>query len=118
MPAVEQLAEHLDAGDDRLACVSLLEPDDLDLFADLDLAALDAARADRAAAGDREDVFDRHQERLVDGALRRRDVVVDRVHQLEDRIGIGIAALAARVERLERRAADDRRVVARELVLA
>ena len=44
----------------------LLEADDLDLFADLHLTALDAARADRAAAGDREDVFDRHQERLVD----------------------------------------------------
>ena len=42
------------------------ESDDLDFFADLHLTALDAARADRTAAGDREDVFDRHQERLVD----------------------------------------------------
>ena len=62
-----------------------MEADDLDLVADLDLAALDAAGDDRAAAGDREDVLDRHQERLVDVALRRRDVGVDRVHQLEDR---------------------------------
>ena len=67
---VEQLAEHLDAGDDRLAWRLVLETDDLDFFADLDLTALDATGSDRAAAGDREDVFDRHQERLVDGALR------------------------------------------------
>ena len=87
---VEQLAEHLDARDDGLLRL-LFEPDDLDLFADLHLTALDATGADRAAAGDREDVFDRHQERLVDLALRLGDVIVDRIHQLEDRIGIGVA---------------------------
>ena len=94
-----------------------LKTDDLDFFADLDLTALDAARADRAAARDREHVFDRHQERLVDLALRIGNVLVDGVHQLEDRLGIRVAALAARLQRLERRTADDRRVVARELVL-
>jgi hypothetical protein len=37
----------------------LLEADDLDRVADLADAALDTAGADRAAALDREDVFDR-----------------------------------------------------------
>ncbi len=87
--------------------------DDLDFLADLDLAAFDATGADRAAAGDREDVFDRHQERFVPGALRRRDVAVDRVHQCEDRIGILVAAFTRRLQRLEARTADDRNVVAR-----
>ena len=41
-------------------------------------ALLDAPRRDRPAPRDREDVLDRHQERLVDVALRRRDVLVDR----------------------------------------
>ena len=50
-------------------------------------------------------------------ADRLRNVLVDGVHQLEDRIGVGVALLAARLERLERRTADDRRVVAGELVL-
>ena len=81
-PSVERLLEHLDARDDGLA--DRAEADDLDLFADLDLAALDAAGDHGAAALDAEDVFDRHQERLVDGALGRRDVVVDRVHQLDE----------------------------------
>src|SRR5712691_10130589 len=39
---VEQLAEHLDAGHHRLLGVA--QTDDLDFLADLDLAALDAAR--------------------------------------------------------------------------
>src|SRR5437773_2054117 len=60
---VERLLEHLHAGDDRLAGV-LAEADDLDLVADLDHAALDAAGAHGAAALDREDVLDRHEERL------------------------------------------------------
>src|SRR5437763_1230626 len=67
---IEQLAEHLDAGDDLLDGGA--ETDDLHFLADLDHAALDTAGDHRAAAGDREDVLDRHQERLVDGALGQR----------------------------------------------
>src|SRR3954468_6620094 len=80
---VEELLEHLDAGDHDLA--GGLDPDELDLVADLDDAALDAPGGDRAAALDPEHVLDRHQERLVDGPLGGRDVRVDRVHQLLDR---------------------------------
>src|SRR5205085_10477421 len=45
---VEQLAEHLDAGDDGLLGVA--DADDLDFPADLDDALLDAAADDRAPA--------------------------------------------------------------------
>src|SRR5690606_28430209 len=58
---VEQLAEHLNAGNRRLRGV--LDADDLDFFANLDDAALDATGDNRATARDREHVFDRHQER-------------------------------------------------------
>ena len=61
---VQKLAEHLDARHDRL--LRVLKTDDLGFLADLDPAALDAARHNRAAARDREHVLDRHQERLVD----------------------------------------------------
>ena len=57
------------------------EADDLDFVADLDHAALDTARGHRAAAFDREHVFDRHQERLVTLADRLGNVGVDRIHQ-------------------------------------
>ncbi len=66
---VEELVEHLEAGDDGLLDL-LVDADHLDLVAALDLALLDAAGDDGAAAGDREHVLDRHQERLVDIPLR------------------------------------------------
>ena len=65
---VEQLLEHLDAGDHDLA--GGLDADELDLVADLDDAALDAPGGDGAPALDPEDVLDRHQERLVDRRAR------------------------------------------------
>src|SRR6195256_3732611 len=111
LAGIQQFVEHLDTGHDRLAGV--VDTDHLDLFVDLDLAALDPAGDDGATTFDREHVFDRHHEGLVEGALGYGDVAVDGVHQLHDRVfPLGIA-----LERLERRDLDDRDVVAGELVL-
>ena len=77
---LQQLVEHLDAGDRRL--LRLAQADDLDLVARLDAAALDASGDDGAAAGDREGALHRHQEVLIRVARRRRDEVVDVLHQL------------------------------------
>src|SRR5579864_6003079 len=107
---IEELAEHLDAGHDLL--LGRPEADDLDFLADLDLAPVDAAGHDGAAAGDREHVLDRHHERLVDLTLRQRDVRIERVHQLGD----ACDALCIALEGFERRHAHDRKVVTRELV--
>jgi len=65
---VQLLLEHLDAGADGLT--RLAEADDLAGLAHLDLAAFNSSGDHGAAAGDREDVFDRHQERQVDRARR------------------------------------------------
>ena len=89
-----------------------VDADELDLVADLALALLDAAGHDGAAAGDREHVLDRHEERPVDVADGLRDVGVDRLHQLEDlRRPLRVA-----LERLQRRDLHDGDVVAGELV--
>ncbi len=77
---IQLLLEHFDAGDHRLA--GLAEADDLGFLAHLDLAALDPARHHRAAAGNREDIFNRHQERQVNGTRRHGHVLVHRIHQL------------------------------------
>ena len=111
---VEELTEHLNARDGGLG--RRLETDDLDFVADLDDATLDTARDDRTTTFDREDVFDRHEEGLVERALGLRDVGVERVHELVD-------ALARRIvlrRRLRGRiggAADHRSVVAIVVVL-
>src|SRR5262245_38616240 len=112
---VERLVEHLDARADRLRGV--LDADDLERLADLDDAAPDAARADRAAALDREHVLDRHQERLVDVARRGGDVAVDRVDELDDALRRRVVLRRLALERRERVAAHDRDLVAREVVL-
>src|SRR5438094_6595729 len=67
---IEQLVEHLDPRDHRLAGV--VDADHLDFFVDFDLAALDSAGAPRATTFDGEDVLDGHNERLVAGPLRHR----------------------------------------------
>ena len=68
----------------------------------------------RAAAGDREHVLDRQQERLVDRPVRGRDILVHRRHQLAHRL---LADLRVAVlERRQRRAGDDRDIVAGEVV--
>src|SRR5687768_9282292 len=110
---IEELAEHLDARDDLL--LGGTETDDLDFLADLDHTALDTAGDDRAAAGDREDVLDRHQERLVDGALGNRNVAVHGVHELDDLVG-PLVVVVGGLQGLERRDADDGNVIAGELV--
>ena len=79
----------------------------------LTIALLDTAGGDGAAAGDREDVLDRHQEGLVELADRLRDVGVERRGQLED----GFLGLLVAFQRLQRRAFDDRGLFAREVVL-
>src|SRR6185503_10203116 len=114
---VQQLAEHLDTGADRLA--GLLDADDFDFVANLDDASLDTAGDHGTAALDAEDVFHRHQERQVRGARRHRDVAVQCFHELPDALVLRRVRVNARaLQGLEAGAADDRDVVAGEALLA
>src|SRR5262249_52896799 len=92
------------------------EADDLDFVADLAAPALDAAGADGAAALDRENVLDAHQERLLLLALRRGDVAVQGREQIVDTLA-GRVVLAGTLHGRQGAAADDRDLVAGELVL-
>src|SRR3954447_1269365 len=107
---VEELAEHLEVRRDGLT--RLADPDDLVLPHLREHTLLDAAGHDRAAAGDREDVLDRHQERLLDVADGLGDVGVARLHELVDLRGPRLVAL----EGLQRTDLDHGDVVARVLV--
>src|SRR3954451_20596530 len=72
LPLVEQLAEHLHTGDGGLGGVRA-DADDLNFLVHVDHTALHTTGDHGAAAGDREDVLDGHQERLVGFADRGRD---------------------------------------------
>src|SRR5579859_1593060 len=108
---VEDLAEHLDTGADGLHRLRL-DADDLDLLVRLEHTALAPTGDDRTATGDREDVLDRHEERLLDLTDRLRDRAVDRVHQLHELV----RPLRVALQRLERGDAYHRQVVARVLL--
>src|SRR5690606_28829073 len=79
---VELLVEHLDTGDGGL--LRRAQTHDLHLAVDSEGTALGAAGDDGATTGDREDVLDGHQERLVLVAHRIRDRLVDSLHELEN----------------------------------
>ena len=74
--------EGLDGGDG--GGLGRTDADDLDVGVDRELTTLDTAGHHGATAGDGEDIFDRHQERLVQIVDRGRDVVIDGVHELLD----------------------------------
>src|SRR6478609_4150130 len=103
---IEQLAEHLDAGDGGLEGLRL-DADDFHRGVDVDRATLHLAGDDGATTGDREDVLDRHQERLLGVADRLWDGLVHGVHQLDNRRD----PLRVTLERLEAGGADDRGVL-------
>jgi hypothetical protein len=93
----------------------LAEADDFDGVADLHDAALDTAGGDGAAALDREDVFDGHEEGLVDLAGGLGDVAVDGLEEVVD--GLADLVVLGVLEGGLGLTADDRGRVAGEAVL-
>src|SRR5205809_938416 len=107
---IELLLEHLHAGDHRLS--GLAEADDFNFFSHLHLAALDSARDHRAAPRDREDILNRHQERLFNLTLRYRHILVHRLHQLVNLL----LPLGFAIQRAQRGKPNHRNFVSRKLI--
>src|SRR5690606_3987916 len=102
---VKQLAEHLDTSTGGLG--GLADTNDLDLFLDANDTALNTTGHNSTAAGDGEHVFDRHQERTIDGAHRLRNVAIQSLDQ-----GLNGSStqtvIVFTIERHQRGADDDR----------
>src|SRR6266404_6202568 len=104
LAAFKLLVEHFDTGDGGLS--GWLKTDDFGLFAYLNDTALDASGNYRTAAFNREDVFDRHKERLVELADRVREVAVHGVNQFEHLLRVFVGKVIG-LKSLKARAADD-----------
>ena len=91
-----------------------MDSHDLDRVARVDDALLHTTCGNGAAPCDREHVLDRHQKRLVQLPGRLGHVGVQSLGEVEDLL---LGCLVA-FERLQRRAGDERDVIAREVVLA
>ena len=79
---VHGLVEHFDTGNGGL--LRFADTEDFNLRVDRELATLNTTGDNGATAGDGEDVFDRHEERLVHVALGGRHEGVDCFHELFD----------------------------------
>src|SRR3989338_7693734 len=112
---IEQLAEHFNTGTGGLGGIT--QTNDLDFFLDLDDTALDTASYHGATTGDREYVFDWHQERLVDGANRLRNVGIQSLDQLLNSGGTHFVIVLT-VQRHQRGTDNNWGVIAREIVSA
>ena len=108
---VHGLTEHLDTGNDSV--LGILDADDLDGLVELELTALDTAGSNGTTAGDGHNVLNGHQEREVVVTSRRRDVLVDSVHELAN----GVHPLGVALESAQSGTTDDGDVVAGEIVL-
>src|SRR5690606_37915607 len=86
-------------------------------FLNADNATLNTTSYNSATTGDRENVFDWHQERLVDSTLWLRDVAVQSLNQLLDGSGAHLVVVLT-VQSHQRRTDDDRSVVTWEIVSA
>ena len=108
---VHGLTEHLDTGNDGV--LGILDADDLDGLVELELTALDTAGSNGTTAGDGHNVLNGHQEREVVVTSRRRDVLVDSLHELAD----SVHPLGVALESAQSGTTDDGDVVAGEIVL-
>ena len=113
---IHQLVEHFDVGDDGLLLL-VGQANDLNRLVLLDDATLDTTGSDSAAAGDGEDVLNRHQERQRVITGRSGDPSIDSLHQLFDALvlrSVRVGGLGS--QSIQSGAADDGGVVAGEAV--
>src|SRR5471032_2609859 len=110
---VEQLTEHFNtgAGGDS----SVTQTNDFQWILNLDDTALDTTGYNSTATGDRENVFDWHQERLVDNANWFWDVAVQSLNQFTNGSGAHFVVVKT-VQSHTSRTDDDRSVVAWEVI--
>ena len=100
---VHGLVEHLDTGDGGL--LRRTNTHDFDFGVQRQLAALHTTGYHGAAAGNGEDVFDRHQERLVEVTNGLRNVGVNRFYELFNLLGpLGIAFQGLQSGKVDNRA--------------
>ncbi len=112
---VEQLAEHFNAGAGSF--LSVAQTNDLNFFLDANDTTLNTTSYHGATAGDREYVFDWHQERLVDCTLWLWDVGIQSFYQTLNSGGTHFVVVLA-VQSHQSRTDDDRSVVTWEVVSA
>src|SRR5699024_6102927 len=111
LPFLQHAPEHLNAGHHALERI-IDNSYNLNLIVQLHDAPLDTPGGHGSAAGNRKDIFDRHQKRLVYIALGSRDGFITGLHQVQD----SLLGLLLTFNGLQGRALDDRNIVSVKFV--
>ena len=99
---IQNLTKHLHAGSDSLTR-TIAKTDNLNLFTSLDRPTINPTGNNRTATGNRKDILNRHQERLILLPLRKRNITINRIHQLPNRTtNLTLARTATTIKSLER----------------
>ena len=77
---VKNLTEHFNTGYNRFLICSQTE--DLNFITHFYATCLDTTSSNSTTTRNREDVFNRHQERFINIARRQRNPIIDSIHQL------------------------------------
>ena len=110
------LVEHLDSGDGRLP--RILDSDDFNFVSDLDDSLFDLSSNDGSSSFDGEDVFDWHEEWLIESPFRNWYEFLDLFEELEDRLRSEFLFEIRRILKSDQSgSSDDRSIVSREVVL-
>src|SRR5690554_1070487 len=110
---VQQLTEHLNTGTSGLDGIT--DTNNLNLFTHLDDTALYPTGHNRTTTRNREHVFNRQQERLINRTLRLRNVRIQSFHQLFHS-GSAHLVIIPTFQRHQRRTGNNRCVIAREVI--
>ncbi|EAQ46716.1 ISxac3 transposase [Roseobacter sp. MED193] len=110
--AIQQLAEHFNTGTG--GGLSVFDANDFNAVTNIDHATLNTASHNGTTTRDREHVFNRHQEGLVNRTRRRGDILVNRCHQLFDFLFADFRGGA--FHRRQSGTCDDWNIVARVLI--
>jgi hypothetical protein len=96
---IEELAEHLNTSDGSLAW--LADTNDIHFVTYVDDTTLNTTSRDSTTSLNREHVLNRHEESTVDITLRKRDVIINLLHEVHDilnAVSVTLKGLESRTE--------------------
>src|SRR5690625_3317588 len=117
---IKRLPMHLNTSNNRLH--SIPKTNNLNLITSLHNTTLNPTSRNRTPTSNRKNILNRHQKRLINITLRRRNIRINRIQQLPNTINPlilttrQIRRLSQHLQRLQRRTRHHRNIITRKLI--
>ncbi len=109
---IKQLTEHLNTSHRRL--LHITQTNNLNLLTNMDNTSLNTTSHHRATTSNRKHILNRHHERLLSLTQRLRNIRINSLHQIQNRL----LSLRITLQSLQSRTTNHRNIVTRELILS